>query len=379
MNRSIKILGALSIVLSVTLNACKKEQAPDPDTVYMIYVNSKGTIGIKGGRIMFYNNGSLLNGTSIIIPEGALSEKTEISLEMDNSMRSTIDTLANVLKLEPDGLAFNLPVQLKMVRNNIVNPRVYYFLPDSDSVEEIHITYIDGSDGFATVSLDHFSHYLATERDKGTFEATLAQTPSGMKANLQFGGVLNEILTLSRIPVRKESILKNSNITNALEALSAVESVVDPNNLHANIEVSLEEGSLLNNKTIKTLNFDVFRIGDNLNNFKIKVVQNEHASEKVFNTGIVNIQTLEDFFSGKALVFNFGINSIPGKEYYLSLSWVLEGSVIGDQKITGRYQLNSFNDHLPWKVGYNMSSVDNDTNNNFINDYYDKLSADQSR
>ncbi len=373
MKKILRLFFLLTILFVVS--ACKKERAPDPDTDYMVYSNSVGIIGAKGGKIMFSRIESPLNGANVIIPEGALSEKTEIRLEMDNSIRSTLDTLANILRLEPDGLVFKKPVQLKMVRKDLANPRVYCFLPDSDSAEEIHITYIDGNDGFVTVELNHFSHYFATERENAGFEANLSQTPSSMKADLRFGGVLNEITTLSRIPVRKLADLKKADITNALEAISAVDPAILANTLHANIEVTLMEAITLGSKEIKKLNFDVYRLGDNVNNFKIRVVQNYPASGKVFNTGIVDLQTLEDFFSGKALAYNFGLNSLPGKKYQLSLSWLLLGGANGDQKLTCRYKISSFNDHVPWGFGYNMSSVDNDTNNNFINDSYDKFMA----
>jgi hypothetical protein len=372
----IKLLRYFGLVFLLTITIeCKKEQAPDPDSAYMVYSNSRGIIGTKGGKVMFDKDDSPLNGSSIIIPGGALPEKTEIILEMDNTVRSTLDTLANILKLEPDGLRFNKPVQLKMVRKGLVNPIVYCFWPDSDSVEEMHITEIDYTDGFVTVSPNHLSYYFVSERESAGFEATLSQTASTMKAGLHFGAGATENLSLSKIPVRNLPDLKEANVTNALELIAATEPAVQSNTLHANIEVTLEEVNPSDIKPIKKLSFDVFRSGDNLNNFGIKVVQNNVAGRKVFNTGIVDLQTLEDFFSGKALVFNFGLNSLPGEKYQLSLSWILYGGASGDQKLTGSYKLSSFNYHVPWVLGYNMSIADNDTNNNFINDYYDKFSA----
>ncbi len=269
------------LFLLAIISACKKEHVSNPDKDYMVYTGSRGIIGKGGGRIRFTDLNSPLNGANLIIPEGALSENTSLSLEMDNSVRSTIDTLASILSLEPDGLVFNKPVELKMVRKELVNPRVYYFLPDSDSVEEICITYIDGNDGFVTVNLDHFSHYLDTEVDNGNFEAEIIKTASSMKAAIQFGGILNEKLTLAKIPVRKRADIRPPDITNALEAIFSGQPI-DPNTLHASIKVTLKEGKLPNPLPIKTLGFDVFRNGNDINNFNVKVVKTEPAGGRVF-------------------------------------------------------------------------------------------------
>jgi hypothetical protein len=354
---------------------CKKEQHSYPDFDFMNYTNSKGIIGAGGGKIMFDSKDSPLSGASIIIPEGALPVKEEITLSMDNSVRSTLDTLANILRIEPDGLRFNKPVQLKMVRKGLTYPIVYRFWPDSDSVEELHTTEIDYTDGFITVSPEHLSYYFTSERENACFEATLSQTVSSMKAGLHFGAGAIENLSLSKIPVRNLPDFKKANVTNALELIAAAEPAVQSNTLHANIEVTLQEVNPSDIQPIKKLSFDVFRFGDNVNNFRLKIVQNNPAGGKVFNTGILDLQTLEDFFSGRALVFNFGLNSLPGKKYQLSLSWVLYGGASGDKKLTGSYLLSSYNYNMPWVLGYNMSAVDNDKNNNFINDYYDKFAA----
>jgi hypothetical protein len=374
MKKFLRYFGLL-VFLTIAIE-CKKEQPSYPDFDFMNYSNSKGIIGSGGGKIMFDSKDSPLSGASIIIPEGALPVKAEITLSMDNSVRSTLDTLANILRIEPDGLRFNKPVQLKMVRKGLVYPIVYRFWPDSDSVEELHITEIDYTDGFITVSPDHLSYYFTSERENASFEATLSQTASSMKAGLDFGAGATENLSLSKIPVRNLPDLKKANVTNALELIAATEPAVQPNTLHANIEATLGEVNPSDIQPVKKLSFDVFRLGDNMNNFRLKIVQNNPAGGKVFNTGILDLQTLEDFFSGKALVFNFGLNSLPGKKYLLSLSWVLYGGASGDQKLTCGYKLSSFNYYVPWAIGYNISSVDNDTNNNFINDYYDKFAAD---
>ena len=367
-----------SIFFLIILTTCKKEHELNPSMDYMIYNNGEGLIGNGGGKITFNDKNSLLDGASISIPGGALSAQILISISSDNSVHPTCDSLANIIKLEPDGLKFSKPVELKIPVFGIKNPRLYYFLPDSDAIEQVYLSEIDLNNKFIKANIDHFSLYLTTDNNYGKFDATLYNTTSGLKAKIQFGRLNNNLLSLRGISIKNFYAI-TSFIFDAREMIDkgAANWGTAPETIHAHLTAQLKEGRWLTAKTLKTIELEVRRMGKSTDELSIRVYQNKPEDKIIFDSKVVDSQTREDFFSGKALVFNFGIAPESNKEYYLSLTWYLAEDPLIERKLTSKYTLDTYNNYDAWTLS-SLVSTDPDKDNNFIEDSYDMLNLNVS-
>ncbi len=360
--------------LSIFGSGCKKENPPDPDSSFMLYPNGEGEIGKGGGRLILNDDASSLTGSSINIPAGALSTKSFISLEIDNSVRASLDTTADILKMEPAGLSFSKPVEVVLFPRTIQDPRIYSFSPVNDMAEEVHITFLDSWEGSVRCVVGHLMPLLITDLKNASLDAELYRTPAGLKGSILFGSISDGLITLSAIPLRSASNYFQTGIRTASELINSPATVNNAGAIHALMTITLLEGTFPVLEKLKSVSFDVRRNEIAGGSFSVTVTQMEPAESKIFNSRPLDFQVLEDFFCGKALIFNMGLNPLPGYDYYLSLSWILSDSSAENPHLTSVYHLSTFNNHLPW-VYQNMLTEDKDTNNNFIDDTYDQYEA----
>lgn len=366
------------LVLIISLGffpECKKENVPDPETEFITCNDGNGEIGRGGGRLILNDNTSFLDGSDIYIPPGALTIKTFITIKTDNASRSSLDTTADVIVLEPSGLRFGKPVELRLKRKGLADPRIYSVSPDGNKAEELHITTLDdydgsdGYEGFAGCDLSELTRLIISDRKKGTFNASMFNSPSGIKVSVHFGGITDDFLTLSKIPLSSKGRKSYPGVLTVSDMLGTTVSPGTGNKVHAKMKVVLCDGSGPSIIKIKELEAGIYRIVNDDGSFSVSVSQTGSSG---FNSFTINNQTLEDFFSGSALVFNMGLLPLPGYKYYLSVSWVLTDESGSDNQLTCDYKLWSFNNYLPWIYSY-MPVGDPDTNNNLINDKYDRF------
>jgi hypothetical protein len=117
--------------------------------------SSRDMLGSAGSALISADEGGIVtNGYySLYFPPGALSEDTEITIEMPRYPEA-------VVELGPHGIQFNKPVTLSLdlgaIDSDATSFRVYWFNEGTALWENI-----GGStdDGAASVELEHFSDY----------------------------------------------------------------------------------------------------------------------------------------------------------------------------------------------------------------------------
>ena len=355
----------------ITVLTCKKDQTPvqNPTKDYVTYSSNEGIIGGGGGKITLSDINSAINGVSVDIPSGALQKEIKVSVQIDKTKHPTSDSLATIINLLPDGLVFSKPVVITIPLHNISNPKLFYYLSDSDAVEQVPITNIQS--GYIQAEINHFSKYFVTEEDDATLVADLFNTTTGLKANIQFGALHNGKITLSWIPTNPilTGTCGNFNVRDVMNNCFNLFSS-DLNGFHAHVKVTLITDGWLSQKRLKTIEYEVRRIVQNASNFSIRINQLSPQSKLVYESQNQNSDVREAFYDGKALIFDFGINPEAGKNYYLELTWYAAEDPTIEFKMTSKYTINTYSFPVVWTTT-SIKTFDPDADRNLINDEYD--------
>lgn len=132
--------GALGGVLGVTdLLTCTEQK----------YVAVSQTVGPKGGKI-------IVGEHTLVIPEGALSQKTEITAEQ---MRGS----NNSVRFSPEGLEFEKPAVLTMSYRNcvvVLLPKTIVYTTEKFKILEVLRSLDLFRQKTVTAPIDHFSRYV---------------------------------------------------------------------------------------------------------------------------------------------------------------------------------------------------------------------------
>lgn len=133
----------------------------DPSAVYSD--TGKATVGQKGGTITVVDSTSKINGVTIDVPEGALSEKVAIEIIQGESEYINGEELITV-KFLPDGLEFSEPVIIGIPWSTTVQTRtnsmVYYINEEDITIEETEIDEVDVENKITYSAVNHFSSYF---------------------------------------------------------------------------------------------------------------------------------------------------------------------------------------------------------------------------
>jgi hypothetical protein len=149
------------------------------------------------------------------------------------------------------------------------------------------------------------------------------------------------------------------------------------NSIHAHLTVKLIEGGWLFNSTLKTIEYEVRRMGLLPSERSIRIRQLNPDAKLIYQSAPVNAEIREAFFSGKSLVFDFGIKPVSGKSYYLELSWRLANDAsLYELNMTTEYTVNSYDYLSPWTTN-SMPTTDPDKNKNLIADSYENNSPNK--
>jgi uncharacterized protein (TIGR02145 family) len=357
----------LACTLIVSNSTCKKENSNNPDNTKMTYNKGEGNIGKAGGSVVIKDPASPINGAIIDIPQDALTGIKDIKITVNNSKRPTGDSTSTIIELLPNGLTFSKPITVTIPIKGISKPKLFYYLPDSDNIEQVYITETNLQNGYIKAEINHFSRYFVTDEDNATFVADLFNTSTGIKANVKFGALHSGNITLSWIPIGLFFAVP-SDCYNALDMINkgAPDWGTQPNAVHAHLIVKLLEG----NNTLKTIEYEVRRIGSSTSNLSVRIKQLSPSYKLVYESKPQESDTREAFFNGKALIFDFGIKPENGKNYYLALTWYLAQDPTIEVKMTTKYTVNSYNYPDVW-TSINMKTSDPDIDKNLINDEFD--------
>jgi uncharacterized protein (TIGR02145 family) len=131
---------------------------------YMSYDTTEGLIGYGGGKIAVTDSSNSLNGTSIIIPEGAIESDTIIKFSQSTFSYHYFNDTNNIsVSFQPDGLHFNKKIELTIPYNgeNIDSVVIYYYDPLTSTIEIIYPSSFNSDKKLISFYTEHFSNYTA--------------------------------------------------------------------------------------------------------------------------------------------------------------------------------------------------------------------------
>ncbi len=172
------------IFLSYLLVACGSEDTDSSRSTEGVQT-SKDTIdvtkqiGPEGGVVEITDTGNDIYGVKVIIPSGALSEETAITISntsLPGELPYDHQTVGECIDFGPNGLRFNTSVELVLPYKDANNDGIYdgteislldlkvmYFNDDKQHWETIENLQQRQNENAFSLSTNHFSHYLITE------------------------------------------------------------------------------------------------------------------------------------------------------------------------------------------------------------------------
>jgi len=363
-----------SILILLT---CTKKDDPailTPENDFITIEGNSGTIGAGGGSLTITDASSVIKGASINVPAGALADNVNISFSHDTETTYPHDESVIIVKFEPEGLEFQVPATITIpYSEELDNPSLYYYQPDSSSLEKIPILLKNTTTQTVTAEILHFSRYFSDEYFGIYADVDLFKTENGAKVKVNVGG------SVGGNPAGLEGI-KTINLSsgsdNALDLIKGdlLNGIFLDQKLYMTMYIKLyEQGWPFKFKKAET-GVAVERIGSSSSGYDLKIyhVKNEEKNE-IINP---NQDVIEAMFEGSGLVIPLDYELIDGREYFLEVSWVLSNNLKGKQSVftdTG----GATNTRVTMKYVINAEGIssfnnaDPDQNNNFTNDVFD--------
>lgn len=155
-----RIISFVVFILFVilTFNACSSDRSTTSanNGGGTALLEASANIGTSGGTVEVTNSASPLYGVKVVIPAGAVSQNTTVSIERvidDPPLPNAAIKVSNVVSLGPNGVAFNLPVMVT----------VPYETTNQDNETSFRLYSYDGSswEGVTAISQDTSTHSLA--------------------------------------------------------------------------------------------------------------------------------------------------------------------------------------------------------------------------
>jgi hypothetical protein len=156
---ALKAINPITIALVITFMFALLCYAADQDSDDYYYTYAQ--LDYWGGKL---KGSDIARGTSLIVPEGALTETTTLSMEVWSDRTSYIR-----FHFEPHGTEFQVPVQLELswtaLKDVSVDDLMLYYWDDEQGkwVEETRAEFNEKTKK-ATLYLDHFSYYYYGRR-----------------------------------------------------------------------------------------------------------------------------------------------------------------------------------------------------------------------
>lgn len=94
--------------------SCNKDDDNNNEPDAPTYTDGTGEIGKKGGTVKIEDEDSPINGTSVKIPDGALDEPVEISIEEANDIEIEGHSEVKEVKFLPEGTEFSKEVEITL-------------------------------------------------------------------------------------------------------------------------------------------------------------------------------------------------------------------------------------------------------------------------
>ncbi|MCD4772443.1 MAG: hypothetical protein K8R41_03555, partial [Bacteroidales bacterium] len=174
---------------------CKKDKDEDPTPP--TYTNGQGEIGSIGGTVMVDDASSPIDGASIVIPEGAIEETVNISIQQESTTNVAGHSNLITIQFLPEGLAFLKEVEITLpwskTNQTAANTRAYYLDEDNSTIKQLEIKNVDTQNKLTTAYISHFSIFFS-DPDELNHEIELVKTGN------YFAGYFNLQTAFDQIP-----------------------------------------------------------------------------------------------------------------------------------------------------------------------------------
>ena len=303
--------------------SCKKKDSANSSSGKPYYENGEGEIDKQGGTIIVSDESSDIKGTYIIVPEDAVSSPVTIKiLSASSDLQIPGDSLIPIIKFEPEGLAFDIPVELGISYKNTLNAqfiRPYSYFPYEFTVIETPLIEIDNINNIVKTQTDILSYNIiaADNRIKNGIEMVNINGKIGIRVDI-WGTYSKD--GLIAIPTN-QNLLDHDN---AMEVL--LDEMLEAYSIF-NIKLYDKANSFFD-VPLRTLRLCLKRIksGDEY----YAVVLKDDISTPIYTTQNLVLYEqgpLNSWFSGTPLIFYFK-DFVPESEatYFAKVEWVLSGS-----------------------------------------------------
>jgi uncharacterized protein (TIGR02145 family) len=369
------LIGIFSILLLalLILQACKKDKETKESPSQPFYTNGQGVIGTLGGTVMIDDPGSPINGTSVEIPAGALTSKTNIKIVLVNGeVIFPADSAVTLITFEPEGQEFEnlIKITLAFNGNNIQKAVVYEYDTLKDAISETPITETDAPNKLVTIQTDHFGTFAACEKYLE------------MSMEMIHNAAEERIGTLLSIDGWNTYENGNGTFFEGFQKIPVKASYWPSLGNTAGIVAENGELSLYSIFTLKLYNSDFFtpylqklclylhsdKQGEN---YFVSLLK-DGESTAVYETTIETYdgaQGLEKWISGTPMIFYFDQFALdPDQEYWVRTEWDLALEANEAPSLTSHFELNNISEKK--KIGdmENINSVD--IYNNYLQSDY---------
>ena len=388
-NRIVIVLISLLIVNASIYISCEKEvtkphKVTDETydgkiTEFIPTYEEQGTIDSEGGIVEITSSSSPIKGAFVEIPIGALSSNADIKIEQ-SSNAAPYDENAIVIKMEPAGLEFDVPIKIGLPYDSSVeNPddlQAYYFNKDSMIIEEIPIDSIDYTNRVIIALTDHFSEFYSGKAAVFA-DIEMVDIDGKIGAKVKLYGKNNAGVNVGfkyGTPLSLDVIAS----TGFLYAGQAFEEYFNAYGykLHSTFGISLKEVKLLKDPVVDIKSLFVRRdeVYNNTPNEKqILSLWNRAISgnTKILTTKwITDEDTRQKFYSGEPIVFTFdNYTPDPNKKYYVEVEWATavhpDGFFIS--RLTPLYKFTNYDER---KTFSELITYNADDDNNGLDDVF---------
>jgi len=171
-----KVLFIMSIMVSLIFFSCSKDTTePEPEIPTF---EETGVVDEGGGIVHITDEESEIYGTYVEIPEGALDNSVEISIQQVEEF-TFVDTTAIVIDFAPSGTQFSELIEIGIPykeNSDIENLQLYTYNEDDEAWEVMMIDHIDTQNKLIISKTNHFSLYTAGDYISIMFDASVYKT-----------------------------------------------------------------------------------------------------------------------------------------------------------------------------------------------------------
>lgn len=326
------LIGTL-ISFALILQACKKDKENN-STIPPTYTNGQGEIGIIGGTITIEDDNSPLHGTTLVIPEGALSTSQTIEIaEAPANISFPGDSSVQLIRFLPEGLSFEKPITIEIPfsSNDTSKLGIYYYDPETELISAIDKQNIDMSSRTISGLTDHFSYYAAWDEEAGMTFHMFRTAENRIGVRLHVYGFMNNEEGFKYLPTSFRQLMASGEL-NLWQVLS---NDLDYENVYSVFRVYLMEDELIGSDAIDFSHYEIKRGqtyygGDFwVNIYKKGENEPKYVSGDLFTYDIEenssNIKNLGRWMDGEPIIFYFDNypNPDPNKKYFVKASWSL--------------------------------------------------------